>query len=114
MFGWIGEAISATVSSVYTYFAGKEAKIILLGLDNAGKSTFLSKLTRNTITALEPTMNATRQTFVVGNLTITATGMKHIEEFGVIFFMELTDSFSSLMQQMFNVLKNLEMNYNAF
>lgn len=72
MFGWIGETISSTFNYFYDYFAGKEAKIILLGLDCAGKTSFLSMMTRNCMSALEPTKNATSETFVLGNLTINA------------------------------------------
>merc|ERR1712034_292140 len=120
MFNWIGETISSTLSYVYTYFAGKEADIILLGLDNAGKSTFLSVLTRNTVTAMEPTMNATKETFIVGNTTISAMDLGGHEAYrriwgdffyginGIVFIVDAADTerFEESRQELQCLLEN--------
>lgn len=50
------------------YFAGKESRILLLGLDNAGKTTFMRMVTTGQLRSMEPTRNATTEEFeIFGN-----------------------------------------------
>ena len=53
--GWIG-------------FAGKEATIIFLGLDNAGKTTLLHMLRDNKVQNHEPTRHACSEELVMGSV----------------------------------------------
>jgi GTPase SAR1 family protein len=41
-------------SSLLSYFGEKEARILVLGLDNAGKTTILCKLTKNAEPSIIP------------------------------------------------------------
>jgi len=50
----------------------KEANVIFLGLDNAGKSTLLHLLKTGQITSTAPTLYPTAEEFTLGGLTIRA------------------------------------------
>ena len=52
--------------------ATKSAKITLIGLDNAGKTTLLGMLKNGTISASRPTMHPTSESITVGSLSIEA------------------------------------------
>mmetsp|Transcript_6058 Transcript_6058/g.9030 ORF Transcript_6058/g.9030 Transcript_6058/m.9030 type:complete len:182 (+) Transcript_6058:78-623(+) len=52
--------------------SSKKARIIILGLDNAGKSTLLHKLCSNEVRAFVPTTKAHAKTFSLGSITFTA------------------------------------------
>jgi GTP-binding protein SAR1 len=49
----------------------KEVKLLLLGLDNAGKTTLLHQLVYQQAVAAPPTLHPTNQTLVCGRVTIT-------------------------------------------
>lgn len=50
----------------------KNAQIVFLGLDNAGKSTLISVLKTGRVTQLDPTKHAHSEQLQVGNVTIRA------------------------------------------
>ena len=50
----------------------KKAKVLLLGLDNAGKTTLLGMLANNTISCHSPTMHPNNEEFVFGNIQFNA------------------------------------------
>jgi len=52
--------------------SSKKARIVILGLDNAGKSTLLHKLCNQEVRAFVPTTKAHAKTFSLGSITFTA------------------------------------------
>ena len=50
----------------------KEARLVFLGLDNAGKTTLLSVMSTNKLKASFPTRNPTSEEFHINNLTLHA------------------------------------------
>eukprot|EP00050_Salpingoeca_kvevrii_P011647 m.16969 g.16969 ORF g.16969 m.16969 type:complete len:187 (-) comp3555_c0_seq1:55-615(-) len=53
-------------------FANKSATILLLGLDNAGKTTMLYKLKSGTVQSFVPTQRPQEQTVTIGGLNLRA------------------------------------------
>eukprot|EP00742_Colponemidia_sp_Colp-10_P002739 GILJ01002929.1.p1 GENE.GILJ01002929.1~~GILJ01002929.1.p1 ORF type:complete len:185 (+),score=12.97 GILJ01002929.1:48-602(+) len=53
-------------------FLNKNASIVLLGLDNAGKTTLLYKLKTNKMLTFVPTQRAKEEEFTVGSVTFRA------------------------------------------
>ena len=59
---------------VFSWFGtvGREATIVILGLDNAGKTTLLHKLKHNSVSSFVPTQRARSEEFVHGDITFKA------------------------------------------
>mmetsp|Transcript_16221 Transcript_16221/g.25187 ORF Transcript_16221/g.25187 Transcript_16221/m.25187 type:complete len:147 (+) Transcript_16221:270-710(+) len=51
---------------------GKEASLVVVGLDNAGKSSLLCKLSNNQVKSMVPTVKANSKSFSYGGLTFSA------------------------------------------
>mmetsp|Transcript_1621 Transcript_1621/g.3419 ORF Transcript_1621/g.3419 Transcript_1621/m.3419 type:complete len:182 (-) Transcript_1621:68-613(-) len=66
LFDWIQTILQALG------LASKEARIVILGLDNAGKSTLLHKLCDNQLRSFVPTVKAHSRTFSLGKIKFTA------------------------------------------
>ncbi len=54
------------------WLKNKEARIIIVGLDNAGKSTLVHKLCTNEVKSFVPTIKAHSKTFTIGQVRFTA------------------------------------------
>jgi GTP-binding protein SAR1 len=62
--------VTETLKSWNLY--GKTARILFLGLDNAGKTTLLHMLTKNKLVQHTPTRNPTSEEMVMGGVTFRA------------------------------------------
>mmetsp|Transcript_45511 Transcript_45511/g.106918 ORF Transcript_45511/g.106918 Transcript_45511/m.106918 type:complete len:182 (+) Transcript_45511:225-770(+) len=67
---WLFDWIQAILQALG--LASKEARIVILGLDNAGKSTLLHKLCDNQLRSFVPTVKAHSRTFSLGKIKFTA------------------------------------------
>ena len=65
MFEWIYNILT------YLGLYNKKAKILFLGLDNAGKTTLLRVMKENKIAIHEPTMHPNSEKFIIGNIEFT-------------------------------------------
>ena len=67
-FDELWETVRDTFRGWSNYFAGKESRVLLLGLDNAGKTTFMRMITTGQLRVQEPTRAATTEEFeIFGN-----------------------------------------------
>ena len=65
MFGWFWSMLSALG------FGSKEARILILGLDNAGKTTLIYRLKSGKINSFIPTQRANIEEFVRTPLSLS-------------------------------------------
>ena len=67
---WIKELLSSFLSGLG--LLNKEANLIIIGLDNAGKSTLLHKMAKNAFGSFAPTEKPTFDEFQAGGMTFKA------------------------------------------
>lgn len=68
---------------------GKEAKILLLGLDNAGKTTLLKQISNEQINSIEPTKGFNVKTLIQENFKLNMWdlgGQKEIRQYWTYYF----------------------------
>jgi GTP-binding protein SAR1 len=70
MWGWLSELLASLLKSLGFY--EKTAKLLVLGLDNAGKTTLLHKLSSNSIVAFAPTERAKEEFFELEGISFRA------------------------------------------
>jgi len=109
-------------------FYKKKATIILLGLDNAGKTTLLYKLKNNTINSFIPTQRAQVETIELGNITFRAWDLGgheavrslwteyYVEADGVIFMIDSADNlrFDEAKLVLHDLLNSFSLNNTPF
>jgi GTP-binding protein SAR1 len=70
MWEWLSELLASLLKSLGFY--EKTAKLLVLGLDNAGKTTLLHKLLSNKIVSFAPTERAKEEFFELGGISFRA------------------------------------------
>lgn len=85
-------------------FGNKECSIVLLGLDNAGKSSLLHRMSSGSVLTFAPTQHAHEESFQCGAVTFRAWDlggqetMRHLwdnfmcECNGIVFMVDISDS----------------------
>jgi len=69
--------------------SGTEAKILILGLDNAGKTTILKQISNEEITSIEPTKGFNVKTLIQENFKLNMWdlgGQKEIRQYWTYYF----------------------------
>lgn len=69
MWEWLDRLLS------YFWWNTKKYNVLFLGLDNAGKTTLMHRLSDNRLVVHEPTQKPTSETFELGNVTFRVTDM---------------------------------------
>jgi len=67
MFAWFWSLLK-----LLGLFSSIDGKVVLLGLDNAGKTTLLYRLKNNRLISPEPTERVNEETIEIGNCSLTA------------------------------------------
>ena len=72
-----------------TLFSSQEVRLLILGLDNAGKTTILKQISNEQITSVEPTKGFNVKTLVQENFKLNMWdlgGQKEIREYWTYYF----------------------------
>ena len=118
---WLFDWFWATLQSLGLY--NRTAKILFLGLDNAGKTTLLSMLRDNRLAQHSPTQKPTMEELVMGNITLRAYDLGghsmarrlwreyFAEVDGVVFLVDVADAarFAEARTELQDLLEGQEM-----
>ncbi|CAN0190209.1 unnamed protein product [Ascophyllum nodosum] len=90
MLAWLRELGLRLLSTLGLY--NKKATVVLLGLDNSGKSTLLHRLSQGQVTALQPTERPHIDEFQLGGVSFKAWDLGGHEAVRYLWFDFLSDS----------------------
>ena len=130
MFGWFYSYIATSVApqfyNILSYLGlyHKTAKILFLGLDNAGKTTLLRRMKDNIVGVYEPTFHPNYDTLIVGNVqfhTFDLGGHKSSRQLwrnywadidGIVFLVDAVDSrrFDEAKKELHSILREDKLN----
>lgn len=82
---------------------GREARILFLGIDNAGKTTLLLRLKTDNVHTVGPTLSVREETLQIGNMKVTISDLGghetarlgwstyFVQSQGIVFMIDVTD-----------------------